>query len=362
MKLRYYIMLIGLIIMVSCQKKLVVKDAPDFSVSTNGTSFKAGTPVTFNIQGSADIISFYSGELFHDYALKDGRELDVTGKGLSLSFKSGIAAGSPAGTQNDQFSILMSTDFSGNYTDFAGVKAASWKNITDSFTLGSTSTTLVASDTADLSSLVVAGKPVYFALKYINRPQVANGFARQWIIESFSLNSKDTLSNGSRITIADQIHAGFRIVDQNPVNAPARSTITTTRVTLYGPFYKNPNDPIFDPNNPIFNPKNPIYNPDSTAYVATAVLPVYVAYDPNSPYNDPQSENWAVSAPITIGKVNLGNDWAVAVRSSVYSAKPAVYNYVYKKPGIYKAYFVASNNTIDENKEVVKEVDVTITP
>lgn len=362
MKLKYYIILAGLLTMASCQKKLVVKDAPDFSVSTEGISFQAGTPVIFNIQGSADMISFYSGELFHDYAFKDGREVVVAGKGVSLSFKSGIAAGTPAGTQDDQFSILVSTDFTGNYTDLASVKAATWKDITDSFTLGSTSTALVASGRSDLSDYVVAGKPIYFALKYLNRPQVVNGFARQWIIENFTLNSTDTLSNGAPITIADQAHAGFRIVDENPVNAPARSSITATRVTLYGPFYKNPNDPIFDPNNPIYDPKNPIYNPDSTAYVSGAVLPKYVAYDPNSPYNDPQSENWAVSAPISIDTVNFGNDWAVAVRSSVYTGKPALYKYTYKTPGTYKAYFIASNNTIDESKQVVKEVDITITP
>ncbi len=355
-------MFFGLLTMASCQKKLIVKDAPDFSVTTEGTSFKANTPVTFNIQGSADIISFYSGELFHDYAFKDGRELDVTGKGLTLSFKSGIAAGTPPGTQNNQFSILMSTDFTGDYKDLASVKAATWKDITDSFTLGSTSTTLVASTMADLSAFVVAGKPIYFALKYMNWPQMDSGYARQWLIENFTLNSKDTLSNGAAIPVSDQAHAGFRIVDQNPDSAAARSTITATRVTLYGPVYKNPTDPIFDPTNPIFDPKNPIYNPDSTAYVSGAVLPKYVAYNPLSPYNDPKSENWAVSGPITVGKVNLGNDWAVAVRSSVYTGKPAEYKYTYKVPGTYKAYFIASNNTIDESKQVVKEITITITP
>ena len=245
--------------------------------------------------------------------------------------------------------------------DLASVKAATWTDITSSFTLA-TGAALVASDTVDVSNFVVAGKPVYFAFKYLNRPQVANGFGMQWLIESFMLNSKDTLSTGAPITIADQIHAGFRIVDQYPDDAPARSQVTATRVTLYGPAYKDPNDPIFDPNNPIFDPENPIYNPDSAAYVPSAVLPEYVPYDPNSPYNDPLSENWAVSGPITLGTVNLGADWAVAVRSSVYAAKPAEYTYTYKTPGTYKAYFVASNNTIDGSEQIVKEVNITITP
>ena len=360
MKFRYYIILFALIAIVSCQKKLVVKDTPNFSVSIvdSVTTYKAGTPITFNIQGSADIISFYSGEISHDYAFKDSKQVDVAGKGLTLNFKSGVTTG----TQPDQFSILFSTDFNGDYKDLASVKAATWRNITDSFTLG-TSGTLVASKTADLSSFVVAGKPIYFALKYITRPQATNGLARQWLIESFTLNSKDTLSNGAVINIADQVHAGFRIVDENAVNAPARSQVTSTRVTLYGNVYKQASDPIFDPNNPIFDPENPIYNPDSTAYVAGAVRPEFVPFDPNSPYNDPLSENWAVSAPIVIDKVELGNDKAIAVRSSIYTAKPAEYKYTYKNPGTYKAYFVASNNTIDETSgQIVKEIDITITP
>ena len=357
MKFRYCILLFALAVMVSCTKKLSLEDAPAITVTTEATSYKVGEPVKFNIEGSADIISFYSGEVYHDYAFKDGRVVDVSGKGLTVSFKSGVTGG----TQRDQLSILFSTDFNGNYTDLASVKAATWKNITDSFTLDSIPA-LVPSDTVDLSKFVVPGKPIYFALRYINRPQVANGFARQWLIESFTLNSIDAQLNGLPVTISDQVHTGFRIVDENPVNAPARSQVTATRVTLYGPVYKDPNDPIFNPDNPIFDPNNPIYNPDSTAYVPTAVLPKYVPYDPNSPYNDPLSENWAVSGPVSLDTVHLGRDWAVSVRSSVYAAKPAEYKYTYKTPGTYKAYFVASNNTIDESQQVVKEVNITITP
>lgn len=362
MKLRYYIILFGLLVMGSCTKDLVVKDAPDFSVSIidSTTTYKVGKPVNFAIQGGADIVSFYSGEVFHDYASKDGREVDVAGQGLNLNFNSAVAPGTPAGTQQNQFSILASTNFSGNYNDLASVKAATWTDITNRFTLGAT-TAFKPSGKVDISDLLVAGKPIYFALKYVNLPQIANGFAKQWQIESFTLTSNDSLNNAP-VTIADQAHMGFRIVDENPVNAPARSTITATRVTLYGPVYKDPNNPIYDPNNPIFDPKNPIYDPTSPQYVPNSQVPVFVAYDPNSPYNDPKSENWAVSAPISISKVNLGKDWAVPVTSGIYLTQPSVFNYTYKNPGTYKAVFVASNNTIDESKQVVKEMTITITP
>ena len=361
MNLRYHIFLFGLVLMASCQKKLIVKDAPDFSVSIDAaTTYKAGTPVVFKLQGDADVISFYSGEIYREYAFKDGREVGVAGQGLNLNFNSAVAPGSPAGTQTNQFSLLVSTNFNGNYDNLASVKAATWTNITDRFTLG-TSATFLASGKKDISDLLVAGKPIYFALRYINKPQIDNGFARQWMVENFTLTSNAMLNNVP-VTISNQVYAGFRIVDENPVNAPARSTITTTRVTLYGPIYKDPNNPLYNPNNPVFDPKNPIYDPTSPQFVPNAQVPKYVPYDPNSPYNDPASENWAVSGPITIDKVSLGKDWPVGVTAGIYLANPTVYKYTYNTPGTYKAYFVASNNTIDENKTVVKEVSITITP
>ncbi|MCF3108748.1 DUF5017 domain-containing protein [Niabella sp. CC-SYL272] len=360
MKIKNWIAMAG-IVLVSCQKELAEVAVPDFDVTTTELTVKAGTPAVFKFSGAAAMVSFYPGEIYKDYQYKDGRIVDVAGKGLTLSFSNGVAAGNPAGTQANQFSILLSTDFSGNYADLASVKAATWVNITDSFALAN-SAAMVATRTVDLSRYVVAGKPVYFALRYINRPQVANGYARQWIIENFLLKSIGAVVNGTVVTIADQALAGFRIVDENPVNAKARSTITNTRVTLYGPIYKNPTDPIYDPNNPVFDPKNPIYDPKSPQYNPGAVLPVYVPYDPNSPYNDPYSENWAVSAPVTLSTVELGKDWSIPVRTSIYGAMPTAYSYTYNTPGRYEAVFVAANNTIEEAETVVKKIAVNVMP
>lgn len=349
----------SLLVIASCKKQFVVKDAPGFSVSTDAASYKVNDPIDFKIEGGADIISFYSGEIFHEYDFRDGREVDVTGQGLNLAFRSAVAPGTPAGTQENQFALLASTNFNGNYNDLASVKAATWTDISDRFTLA-TSAAFVASGTQDISDLLAAGKPIYFALKYINRPQIDNGFARQWMVENFALTS-NTKVNDAPVTIADQVHVGFRIVDQDSANMPARSTITTTRVTLYGPVYKDPNDPIYDPDNPIYDPNNPIYDKKSPAYTGKKP-PVFIPYVPNSPYNDPYSENWAVSGPVSISKVNLGSDWAVPVRAAVYLGNPTSYTYKYAKPGTYKAVFVASNTTIDDSKQMIKEITLTITP
>jgi len=374
MKLKYYNMLLGALLIASCSKKIEVTNAPDFNVTTDSATYKAGQEVTFNIKDNgANIISFYSGETLHDYAFKDGRTIDVKGAGATMAFTSSVQLG----TQVNQLSVMASTDFNGDYSSLANVKAATWTDITSRFALG-TGTAFLASGTKDISDLMVPGKPIYIAYKYVTKPQATNGLARDWFIQSFAINSLAILANTASatpiaLTLADQIHAGFRIIDQNAATiksatfipydmAPAQASSTGTRITLYGNRYLTPILPIFDSTNSVFDPKNPIYDPYSLAYVPTAVRPIFVLYDPASPYNDPLSEHWAVSAPINADKVDLGPDLATVVKSGITSANLDVFKYTYTTAGTFTAVFVASNNSIDGIKQVVKTITLTITP
>ncbi len=292
MKFQYYnMLLLGVLVMASCSKDIKV-EAPSFDVTTEAATYKAGQPITFKIQGGdAHIISFYSGETLKDYASKDGRIIDVKGAGATMEFASSVQLG----TQTNQLSVLASTNFNGDYSSLAKVKAATWTDITGRFALGTTAAFL-ASGKIDISDLMVSGKPIYIAYKYTTRPQAINGLARQWFIQSFAIKSLKTLDNTGGATpitlfLADQNSAGFRIIDENAAanpgpnfvpydKAPARASVTATRITLYGNQYLAANLPIFDPNNSIFDPKNPIYDPASQAFIPTAVLPKYIPYDP----------------------------------------------------------------------------------
>jgi len=352
MKIKIFSLFTGLILTAGCSMELEV-DIPTIDVSVESTTVQAGQEIVFGFTGQADNISFYSGELFKDYAFRNGRVVDVANKGAEVSFTSAVSGG----TQANQLSVLYSTDFNGNYTDLASVKTATWVDITSNFVLG-TSATFLASGSFDISELIVSGKPIYFAFKYVNRPQVENGWARTWMIQNFTVLSKEKLGT-TNLTVSSQVYAGFRIIDENPENAPARSVITTSRVTLLGNIYKDPADPIYDPENPIYDPENPIYDPESDDYDPNAVLPVFVPYDHSSPYNDPLSENWAVSAPISIDKVDLGPDKATAIKSK--ETESEEYSYTYSEPGTYQAYFVVSNSSIDFTKELVKTFEITVT-
>ncbi|GAB3912712.1 DUF5017 domain-containing protein [Mucilaginibacter boryungensis] len=329
MKFRYhYILAAALIILTaSCNKDHLQKPGePSFDVTTDATTYKAGQTITFNINCDADIVAFYSGEPQKEFDYRNGRIIDNSDGGAKLSFNSGVSGGTQgtlSATAPPQLAVLASTDFNGQY-DYANVTKATWTDITARFKYATTAT-LITSTSVDVSDLLVAGKPIYFAYKYITKPQAINGTARSWFLEAFTLVSKKNIGTTNipvNPTIVNQILAGFRIVDQNPTTAPARSSVSSSRVTLLGNLY----DPV------------------------------------NDPGNDPQSENWAVSTAINTASINLGNDKSVAIKDQEKSTPLTNYTFSYAQPGTYKATFVASNNTVNSTKEVVKQIVLTITP
>jgi hypothetical protein len=332
MKFKYYNLLAGLMFLASCEAGLPEVATPDFNVSTQSATYKAGQLVTFNITGDAHTVSFYSGEPLKEYAYRNGRLVDAGNSGAKLSFTSALSGGSqgtiPASpilitNAPPQLRVLASTDYNGKY-DFASLGSAIWTDITSRFNFGTTAA-FQPSGSVDISDVLVPGKPLYIAYKYTTLPQATNGTARNYQIESFTLNSNKDIGTADMPvtpTITNLLGAGFRIIDQNPVSAPARSIITTTRISLLGNLYDSVNDPG----------------------------------------NDPQSENWAISRAINTSSFDLGIDKAVPIREQVSASALISHTYTYAKPGTYTATFVASNLTKNDRKEVVKEITITITP
>ncbi|MBP1675087.1 MAG: hypothetical protein H6Q24_1225 [Bacteroidetes bacterium] len=357
MKVKCYYMLLCMLILASCSKEIEVGDTPDFDVTTESTTYKAGQEIKFTFTGdNVHNIWFYSGETLKNFDYREGRAIFVGDTGAIMSFQSSVQVG----TQTNQLSVLYSTDFNGDYSSLASIKAATWTDITSLVALG-TSATFKASGNLDITNMMVPGEPIYFAFKYLTKPQETNGLVRTWYIQVFAIASKAKLDGTINLPLTDQASAGFRILDENPVNAPALSTITTTRITMIGNRYKVATDPLFDPNNPIYDPLNPIYDPKSPQYQPTAVRPTFVPFDPASPWNDPQSEHWAVSNAIRTDSVNLGPDWSTPLKGATTTSLVTEYRYKYSKPGTYKAVFIAANNSIDEVKKVIRELTLTIT-
>jgi hypothetical protein len=215
-KLKYILGVLILPIMVACQKTEPVK--PTFDVSIAKQDYKVGDTVLFSIRGYADLISFYSGEQGKEYRFKDRIEAGDTKLKLNISTQTLYA------TQRNNLSLMYSTDFNSSYTT-AGVRAATWTDITSRFTLASDAVPLAnsvvtVSGEVDLSDLPVSNTPIYFAFRFLGQPSATAGLgARTWRIPVFDLYNVDAKTSVRRATIASVTTAGWLGVDiENPVN------------------------------------------------------------------------------------------------------------------------------------------------
>ena len=367
MKLKYYSLVAGILLVTSCSKELAVSSAPDFVVTIDKTTYQVGEEIYFNIKGGpTDEISFYSGEPSKNYAYKDGRTIDISAAPLTMELQNSVQLG----TQTNQLAILYSTDFNGDYSSVAAIKKATWIDITNRWPLATNATFVPAVPalpapqdiSRDISALKVPGKPLYIGFKYLTKPQATNGIARQWFIQAFAIKSKVQYDGLSPIVLANQANAGFRVIDDNKTNdARALSLVTNSRVTLQGNLYRHAGLAIYNPDDEMYNPLNPIYDPRDPAFQPTTLFPKFVPFDPASPYNDPEAEHWAVSKAIDTDKALIEPDFSESIKN--YSNPPLTqHRYTYTKPGTYKVVFVAANRSIDDVKSVVRELTVTITP
>jgi hypothetical protein len=312
MKLNYIIIIFCFsILFASCGKEEVIK--PDFEVanyevtSTIDTSGNAVKQVTFNFSGDASVISFYSGLIGSDYAYREGRILDV--KGLLASFTTTLAS---TGTQDNQLSVLVSTDFSGTY-DIASIRAANWTNITSRYTLNVRGASAsLPSGTKNISDLLVDGKPLYYAFRYICEPQALNGGNSTWRIRDFSLESATDLGVTS---LATHTTADWKLINDGAIVDPGRGAAIESSGAVR-----------FNGNN-----KNP----------------------------EIRTESWAVTKGFMLGKVDLGPDRPIPIKSTI-NPRLSSYSFNYTTPGTYKVVFIASNASHEGQASVVREVEVTV--
>jgi plastocyanin len=298
-----YNLLLGCLVMASaCQKSNV--DDPVFDVEAASLTVKAGEAVKFTFKGDPGLISFYSGEVGNDYAFKDGRVVEA-GE-VFLSFNTNVQYGSQA----NQLSVWASTDFNAKY-NIADVKAATWTDITARFKLATT-TTYLNSGEASLNDVVVDGKPLFIAYKYVmNQPVATLGAGRTWKVQNFQLKSNTSIGTQ---TLADQVSAGWLLVYEGP-KEETRSSITATTITQRA------------------NAVN------TTAY----------------------TEDWAISQPVQPGSVDMGPDRSVPVKGYA-NSRLEEYTHTYANAGTYKATFVAANSNIHDNKQVLKQLEITVVP
>ena len=313
MKLNYISIIFCLsILLASCGKEEIV-NTPDFEVtgyevtSTIDTSGNAVKQVTFNFSGDASLISFYSGLPGHDYAYREGHILEVSG--LRSSFTTNLAN---TGSQENQLSVLVSTDFSGIY-DIANIKAATWTDITSRYSLNVRgASAALSSGLVDISDLLVEGKPIYYAFSYICLPQAIHGGNSTWRIREFTLESETELGVTS---LATHTTADWHLINHGDTVDVGRGAVIESNGALrFNGNHRNPQVP---------------------------------------------TESWGITKKFVVDKVDLGPDRPVSIKGTI-DPQLRSYSFNYTTPGIYKVVFIASNASFEGQASVVKEVEVII--
>jgi hypothetical protein len=319
----YIILFILIIFLVSCRKNNT--EDVNFTVVTSDTTFRVSDSVRFAFTGNPDIISFYSGEPGSNYDFKN--RVSKEGGTLNFSFQTrvdnvdgftALAAGA--------LKVLVSTNFKGTYStssdpliagsaDSAMTNSATWTDITSRFFIPATgvTNTFYNSNEAEISDLVTSSSaPINIAFKYIAPTTPALG-ANGITIGSLLLYS----------TFPDGTTTNFNVV-------PAASGGVSA---------------IWKPVRAANVANSWTFSSTQLKYISTLATAF--------------SEDWAVSAPF-FPKIAIP-DKARTLKNI--SNNPLV-NYAYKfsTPGRYKLVFVGSNNRVNEQKEVIKEITLTIKP
>jgi hypothetical protein len=301
MKLKYILSILLLSYLTSCKKEAT--EVPSFDVTTDKQEYNVGDSVSFSIKGYADIITFYSGEAGRKFEHKD--RIESKDSKLSLNISTQVLFGA----QENNLKLYYSTDFNNSY-NAEGIKAATWTEITNKFTLSAAdagkSGVVTASGDVDLSDLPVSGKPIYFAWKYVNQAAATAAVGgRTWRIPVFNLTSK---SESGSATIATVLTAGWLAVDvENPVN---KWTIQTGTPFLF------------------FSP-------------ASTLVP---------------SEDWVITRALFPTAVKP--DSGIGIKD--YLSKISDYKYAFTAAGTYKITFVAKNANNLGVTDVVKELTLVI--
>lgn len=309
-------MLVCCLLLCACEREMQV-ETPDFCLNVGAEEVRAGEAVVFRFAGSADYIAFYSGEPRSDYAFRTGRTVTPGWENL-LSFDTEITAGEQA----DQLSVLVTDRFNGDYGDWDNLIRTDWTDITEWFRLAG-GKGITPSTAQELSAFTRPGKPLYLAFRYRTRPQTEFGTASRWVVSGLRIVSR-TQESGE-VVLYDLLDAGFRLVDPFArTEAACRTAVSQTQLALQGN----------------------LYGPDADGAMQGVDIP---------------TEHWVVSRALDLTSPrSAGPDRSVSVKG--YSQPmPAGYTYVYDTPGVYDAVFVASCQSIEHRKEVVRSVRITVT-
>lgn len=286
----------------ACKKDYQGVKLPSFNVSTDSLVYKVKEPIVFHVTGNADRVTFYSGDVDHNYDFKQRTTVD--GK-AQIQFSTLRQYGAGAGQRDSTLSLLISKDYNGqpNAIDIAKAK---WIDITDRAKLAvGQGTAHIPSGIVDISDIATGDSAIYVAYRY--HEYRTSQTKRAWSIYDFTIDN--VLKDSTIVHVASWGDMGFTPVNiQNPLRA----------------WY--------------------VYSTYSLMWGGDASYP--------------ETEDWIVSKPVFVNRIS--RDAGVSIRNN---PKALLTDYTfdgYTKPGTYTVVFEALNATQWQTKQILKKITLTI--
>lgn len=287
----------AIVAIASCNK--INTQEPDFTVTINKNSFAVGDTVKFQLSGAPANVVFYSGVAGNNYDTRN--VLTATGGLPEMTFTTALTAATGSSTATN-ISLLISNNFTGNYNQ-TDILAATWTDITSSVVIPGINQRVV------LTPYVAQGKPLYVAFKF----QTIDPSKSQRLVTVSNFTFKTVYPNQTYQNAINVYDAGFAAYDFAGIIGKWVIPITSTSNTTF-----------------------------THHFVAAS---------------SEADNDWAISKAMQTNAVFPDKGITLKALSNDVLTE---FKYIFTKPGMYKIVFVASNNTNQDYKEVVKEFNVTV--
>lgn len=322
-------------------KKVHVDTPADFDVTASRTSIKAGDTAQFFFSGTADLITFFSGEIGRNY---EHRNRTLAGGLVRLTFQSNMTQGLLSNP--DSLKLYISSNLKGY--DSANVVNANWVDISSRNTRWPAvlSTTFSNSDTINLSDFNNVDS-VNIAFRVMNKQYVTSA-QRRWQIQNLMLTN--TLPDG-RITNLFSTFANTGWVQASIKNNPSPNlTAVTNNFHAWNVGEAGVNT---------LNSKLVISNRACNSNGVAIQTAYPITFDPSTAINTAENDDWLITSAVNLKKTNP--DVGTGIKRAT-DATLKSYRYRFATPGTYVVTFVAQNLALDIRKEVVKQITVIVTP
>lgn len=317
MKTKIILFALAAVLAASCKQELLF-DATCRVTLDKSNTYRAGEPVIFNISGTSDGITFYSGEEGHKYEFRDRSVVPIEDiETIAMDWRI-----QPRYGKDDSMDIYFSDNYEFNLKGDDG--EADRATITEMYEGGMQGWDKVYSEDGTINvwneyEYDLTKYAGHFAIAFHWHPTSQGMTVTQrsyWIDASINLSLKG-LSPSSK-TLRDIEYVSVMM-------NPERDA-----------YWKNKSN------------GSVVFNNQAAQYVFQGCAAGEFPYD---------MDVWVISRPFSLNSVSP--DRCEVVKNI--TTKADTFKYVYEKPGTYIATFAGVNETVSGRSEVIKEVRVTIT-